>query len=247
MIFFRTNKRNVDVSVCVFMSTTGKDGLKRKKSVEKMVCLSLCFSFKSVGVALRCHSVLMVTLFVLVCSFCLLWLTLSGSTVQLHCVLLFFHFSFSVMSIDIDLIHFFYLDLLFYISHMFCFIIHCIFSLVYYFCFNSLLLPRSLLFLSLSLFSNLFLFSQNALLVCVCVFASSLLFVHFHYHNLGCFSHYFQLRTLTQHFSACLFWLRSQHHSRQRFGFLVCLFVLGRFVSFLFLEGGFKRVKGMSV
>lgn len=130
---------------------------------------------------------------------------------------------------------------------MFCFIIHCIFSLVYYFCFNSLLLPRSLLFLSLSLFSNLFLFSQNALLVCVCVFASSLLFVHFHYHNLGCFSHYFQLRTLTQHFSACLFWLRSQHHSRQRFGFLVCLFVLGRFVRFLFLEGGFKRVKGMSV
>lgn len=109
MIFFRTNKRNVDVSVCVFMSTTGKDGLKRKKSVEKMVCLSLCFSFKSVGVALRCHSVLMVTLFVLVCSFCLLWLTLSGSTVQLHCVLLFFHFSFSVMSIDIDLIHFFLL------------------------------------------------------------------------------------------------------------------------------------------
>lgn len=53
--------------------------------------------------------------------------------------------------------------------------------------------------------------------------------------------------TFTQHFSACLFWLRSQHHSRQRFGFLVCLLVLGRFVSFLFLEGGFKRVKGMSV
>lgn len=93
---------------------------------------------------------------------------------------------------------FFYLDLLFYISHMFCFIFHCIFSLVYYFCFNSLLLPRSLLFLSLSLFSNLFLFPQNALLVCVCVFASSLLFVHFHYHNLGCFSHYF-------HFYAAFF------------------------------------------